>query len=450
MTDNKTTVYASTPVARLPEVKMPLPGPKAKALIERDTAVMSTSYTRDYPFVMERGEGCIVWDVDGNRFLDIDRRHRRVRPPGTATRRSCGAIQEQADALLHMAAPTSTTSRRSSSAERLAASAPGPGTEAGVLRQLRHRGRRGRDQAGALPHRAAPHDRLLRRVPRPHHTARCRSPPQKPSSAQRLLRRRSMPGVSHCRPPMGVAEDRTAEIDRLHRQAHTVAPPGKWRRSSSSRSRARAAMWCRRPASCRACASCATARHPAGRRRGADRHGPHRQDVRRRALGRRAGHRLPRRRASRAACRWARSSRAARSWTGRPASHGSTFGGNPVACAAALATIDLLENGVHGQRRRRCGEHCWRACANCSRSLQVIGDVRGLGLMTRDGLIEAAQRPSPAGTAQKIVEPAFAGPADPRLRQSADPLLPAADPGEGAGGFRHRGAEEGVRKVKPR
>ncbi|WOX07226.1 acetyl ornithine aminotransferase family protein [Microbulbifer pacificus] len=49
----------------------PLPGPKAKAMIERDSKVVSPSYPRDYPFVMSHGEGCDVWDVDGNRFLDF-------------------------------------------------------------------------------------------------------------------------------------------------------------------------------------------------------------------------------------------------------------------------------------------------------------------------------------------------------------------------------------------
>ena len=53
-----------------PQLKTPLPGPRAKALIERDARVVSTSYTRGYPFVMARGEGAIVEDVDGNRFLD--------------------------------------------------------------------------------------------------------------------------------------------------------------------------------------------------------------------------------------------------------------------------------------------------------------------------------------------------------------------------------------------
>ncbi|MBS0389154.1 MAG: aminotransferase class III-fold pyridoxal phosphate-dependent enzyme [Proteobacteria bacterium] len=51
--------------------KAPLPGPKARSLIERDKIVVSPSYVRDYPFVMQRGRGAEVWDVDGNRFVDF-------------------------------------------------------------------------------------------------------------------------------------------------------------------------------------------------------------------------------------------------------------------------------------------------------------------------------------------------------------------------------------------
>jgi 4-aminobutyrate aminotransferase len=54
-----------------PHIKTELPGPRARAIISRDDAVVSPSYPRDYPFVMSHGRGCEVWDVDGNRFLDF-------------------------------------------------------------------------------------------------------------------------------------------------------------------------------------------------------------------------------------------------------------------------------------------------------------------------------------------------------------------------------------------
>ncbi len=52
-------------------IKTELPGPKARELLARDALVDSPSYPRDYPFVMSHGKGAQVWDVDGNRFLDF-------------------------------------------------------------------------------------------------------------------------------------------------------------------------------------------------------------------------------------------------------------------------------------------------------------------------------------------------------------------------------------------
>ena len=54
-----------------PEIKTTLPGPKASAVIALDAQVMTSSAARDYPFVISHGEGSWVWDVDGNRFLDM-------------------------------------------------------------------------------------------------------------------------------------------------------------------------------------------------------------------------------------------------------------------------------------------------------------------------------------------------------------------------------------------
>ena len=78
-----------------------IPGPKAKALIERDQAVISPSYARAYPFAMERGEGTIVWDVDGNRFLDFAAGI-AVTATGHSHPKVVKAIQEQAEKFLHI------------------------------------------------------------------------------------------------------------------------------------------------------------------------------------------------------------------------------------------------------------------------------------------------------------------------------------------------------------
>ncbi len=78
-----------------------LPGPKARALVERDQAVISPSYPRGYPFVMDHGLGSEVWDVDGNRFLDFAAGI-AVTSTGHSHPKVVRAIQEQAEKFIHI------------------------------------------------------------------------------------------------------------------------------------------------------------------------------------------------------------------------------------------------------------------------------------------------------------------------------------------------------------
>ena len=84
-----------------PRIRTPLPGPKAQALIERDRPVTTPSYPRDYPFVMARGRGAEVWDVDGNRYLDF-MSGIGVCSTGHAHPQVVQAIKEAADDFLHI------------------------------------------------------------------------------------------------------------------------------------------------------------------------------------------------------------------------------------------------------------------------------------------------------------------------------------------------------------
>jgi 4-aminobutyrate aminotransferase len=84
-----------------PDLKTPLPGPRAAALIERDARAVSPSYTRSYPLVMAAGQGAVVEDVDGNRFLDCAAGI-AVNATGHAHPDVVGAIVEQAQRFLHM------------------------------------------------------------------------------------------------------------------------------------------------------------------------------------------------------------------------------------------------------------------------------------------------------------------------------------------------------------
>jgi len=77
------------------------PGTKAKSLIERDRKVVSPSYPRGYPFVMDHGKGVYVWDVDGNKFLDFAAGI-AVNSTGHSHPAVVKAIQEQAEKFIHI------------------------------------------------------------------------------------------------------------------------------------------------------------------------------------------------------------------------------------------------------------------------------------------------------------------------------------------------------------
>jgi 4-aminobutyrate aminotransferase len=86
--------------ADLPQLVTSFPGPRASALIARDQAVMSPSYTRGYPLTVQRAEGAMIEDLDGNRFLDFNAGI-AVCATGHCHPQVVRAIQEQAAKLLH-------------------------------------------------------------------------------------------------------------------------------------------------------------------------------------------------------------------------------------------------------------------------------------------------------------------------------------------------------------
>jgi 4-aminobutyrate aminotransferase len=82
-------------------MKTELPGPRSRALVERDARVVSPSYPRDYPFVMSHGRGAEAWDVDGHRFLDFAAGI-AVCATGHCHPQVVAAIKDAADRFLHI------------------------------------------------------------------------------------------------------------------------------------------------------------------------------------------------------------------------------------------------------------------------------------------------------------------------------------------------------------
>jgi 4-aminobutyrate aminotransferase len=110
--------------SKLPRLLTSLPGPKAKAIIERDQQVVSPSYTRSYPLVAEHAQGAIVEDPDGNRFLDFAAGIAVV-ATGHCHPKVVQAIQEQASRLIHMSGTDFYYENMVELAEKLASLVPG-------------------------------------------------------------------------------------------------------------------------------------------------------------------------------------------------------------------------------------------------------------------------------------------------------------------------------------
>lgn len=86
---------------RVPNIKVPPPGPRAQAILARDQQFVSPSYPRCAPFVMARGEGAVVEDVDGNVYLDCCAGI-AVAATGHSHPAVVAAITEQSQRFLHI------------------------------------------------------------------------------------------------------------------------------------------------------------------------------------------------------------------------------------------------------------------------------------------------------------------------------------------------------------
>src|SRR5213080_1352781 len=108
----------------VPQIKTPLPGPRAQALLERDQRSVSPSYTRIYPLVAARGSGAVIEDVDSNLFLDFTAGI-AVASTGHCHPQVVAAIQDQAAKLIHMSGTDFYYQPQIDLSQRLAELAPG-------------------------------------------------------------------------------------------------------------------------------------------------------------------------------------------------------------------------------------------------------------------------------------------------------------------------------------
>jgi len=108
-----------------PRIVVPPPGPKARAIVERQDRFASTSYAKEYPLAVARGQGPMVEDVDGNRYLDF-MAGIAVASTGYGHPKVVKAVQDAAAKFMHICGSDFYYESFAALCERLAHLAPGP------------------------------------------------------------------------------------------------------------------------------------------------------------------------------------------------------------------------------------------------------------------------------------------------------------------------------------
>ncbi len=380
-----------------PRIKTELPGPKARAMIARDAEVISPSYPRDYPFVMAHGRGTEVWDVDGNRFLDFAAGI-AVCATGHAHPQVVAAVKAAADDFLHISSDY-WHENMTALGERLAATAPmnepamsflcQSGTEAveGALKLARYVTKRPRfigflggfhgRTMGSLSFTSSKYTQQLGFAPTMPGVTHVPYPnPYRPLFAGddqgkavldyiRMLFERNVPA----------AEVAAILVEPLQGEGGYVVPPAGFLAGLRALCDEHGILLIfdevqsgvGRTGKMFACEHSAVSPDIMTLAKGLGSGLPIGAVVAKKSL----------------MSQWKRGA------------HGNTYGGNPLACAAANATLDLVRGGL-ADNAASVGAHFMTRLKELARDYPCIGEVRGKGLMIGMELIEGDEAKTPA------------------------------------------------------
>ena len=372
---------------KAPQIKTPLPGPKAKAIVERDHQVTAPAYGRVYPLVVKQAQGLVVEDVDGNLFLDF-MAGIAVASTGHAHPRVVKAIEEQAKKFLHICGSDYYYEPMVALAEKLSRLTPGAdpkkvfftnsGTETieAAIKLARYHTKR----QHLIAFHGAFHGRTLGSLSLTASRA-----------SHRAYFGPLIPGVHHL--PYGRADSvsllentifrhevRPEEVaalfvEPIQGEGGYIVPPPDFLPMLQE--------LCRKHGILLVADEIQSGFGRTGKMFACE-HWQVEPDIVCTAKGIASGMPLGAMIARAEISTWPRST------------HGSTFGGNPVACAAALATIELLEEGLV-ENAAKAGAILKEKLAALKSRHAAIGDVRGLGLMIGVDFAKTDSSHSPDG-----------------------------------------------------
>jgi len=398
--------------ARFPRLTTVLPGPEARRIVALDADSVSPSYTRTYPLVAKRGRGAIVEDVDGNRFLDFSAGIAVV-ATGHCHPRIVEAIQKQAAELIHMSGTDFYYEGMAKLAAKLSQLAPGggekkvyfgnSGTEAIEAAMKLARFHTGRDKFIAFL--GAFHGRTLGSL-----SLTASKPVQRKGFGPLI------PGVYHVpyaycyRCPYGLQPETCATecataierdlfrtvvpasevaaivVEPIQGEGGYIVPPPKFLRELRRIADANGIALVFDEVQC---GMGRTGKMWACQHAGVD------PDILATAKGIASGMPLGAMIASAEFMNWG------------PGAHASTFGGNPVSVAAALATIELLEQELV-DNAASVGRHMMQRLQAWPSRFPTVGDVRGMGLMIGIEFVSDQQSKAKAPALRdRVVESAF-------------------------------------------
>ncbi len=370
---------------KLPHLVTALPGPKAKEIVERDHKVVSLSYTRDYPLVAKSGLGAMVEDVDGNTFLDFAAGIAVV-ATGHCHPQVVAAIQKQASELIHMSGTDFYYSGMVEFAEKLASIAPGKdekrvyfgnsGTETieAAMKLARYHTKRDNFIAfygcfhgrtiGSLSltaSKAVQHKRFgsllggVFHAPYPN-TYRGAYGVRPENAAADALAHIETVLFKHVVDPEDVA---AIFVEPIQGEGGYVAAPAEFLKGLE--------RLCRKYGILLVADEVQSGMGRTGKWWASD-HAGIEPDIICTAKGIASGMPLGAVIAKASVMDWT------------PGAHASTFGGNPVSIAAALATFDVLERSAIANAARM-GEFIFRLTGDWRERHKSVGDIRGKGLM---------------------------------------------------------------------
>lgn len=368
-----------------PFIKVAPPGPRAKEVIQQDEEYTSTSYIKEYPLVVERGEGTMVEDVDGNRFLDF-MAGIAVVTTGHSHPKVVDAIKKAADKFLHICSTDFYYPSFAALARKMAEITPGSfskkvflgnsGTEAieAAIKLSRYHTRRSR----LISFFGAFHGRSMGALS---------------LTASKMKQRQHfspfLPGVTHV--PYGycyrcpynltypscnlycvnVLEDEyfakmvppddvaAVFVEPIQGEGGYIVPPPDYHQ--------RLKQICEKYGILYVADEVQSGMGRTGKWFASEHYGVE-PDIIAVAKGIASGMPVSAMVAKSEVMTWP------------SGSHGSTFGGNPVACEAAIATIELVEDHLM-QNATEVGGYLTQQMRNMMERHRLIGDVRGVGLM---------------------------------------------------------------------